>query len=59
VADGTSSLILVIDVSDPANPELVGEYETPGYVWANYIAGSHVYVADAEHGMLILLQSIT
>jgi hypothetical protein len=58
MGDGPSSRLLVIDVSDPANPELAGEYETPGYVWAIYITDSHAYVANGEHGMLILLLSI-
>jgi hypothetical protein len=58
VGDGPSSLLLVIDVSDPANPELAGEYETPGFVWAIYITDSHVYVANGEQGMLILLLSV-
>jgi hypothetical protein len=54
IGDGPSSLLLVIDVSDPANPELVGEYETPGFVWGIYITDAHAYVANGEHGMLIL-----
>ena len=58
MGDGPSSLLLAIDVSDPANPELAAEYETPGYVWAIYITDSHAYVANGEHGMLILLLNI-
>ena len=58
VGDGSSRLLLVIDVSDPANPELAGEYETQGFVWAVYVTDSHAYVANGERGMLILLLSL-
>ena len=43
-----------LDVSDAANPQLAGEYETPGFVWSIYISDSYAYVANGEHGMLIL-----
>ena len=58
VGDGPRSLILVLDISDPASPVLAGEYETLGFVWAIYVTDSHVFVANGEHGMLILSLSI-
>ena len=54
MGDGASRLLLAIDVSDPVNPQLAGEYETPGFVWAIYISDSFAYVANGERGMLVL-----
>lgn len=51
---GDESSLLVIDISDPLNPELAGEYETPGLVWGIYTVGAYTYVANGDHGMVIL-----
>ncbi|MFC1572564.1 T9SS type A sorting domain-containing protein [Candidatus Eisenbacteria bacterium] len=59
VADGyaylaTSALgLLVVDVSDPANPTLATWFDTRGGSRGVSVAGSHAYVADG-HSLLIL-----
>ena len=54
VGDGSSGLLLALDISDPANPQLAGEYKTGGFVWSIFIAEPYVYVANGNGGMLIL-----
>jgi hypothetical protein len=53
VADSFSGL-QVIDVSDPANPSLVGTCDTPG--WANdvLVLGDYAYVADRASGLQVI-----
>lgn len=43
----------VIDISDPALPAVVGDYETRGPAWSITLAGNTVYAA-AEDGMHVL-----
>jgi len=35
---------------NPANPVIVGSYDTPGYCWAACIVGTRICVADGEAG---------
>ncbi len=44
----------VVDVSDPFNPALVGEYDTSGYAEDVAVAGNKAYVADGEPGLQIV-----
>ncbi len=44
----------VIDVSDPANMQEVGFYDTPGLAQGVAVQGSYVYVADWNNGLLVI-----
>ena len=52
VADGAG--LEVIDVSNPANPQRVGGYDTSGYAYGVAVSGNYAYVADWSWGLLIL-----
>jgi len=52
VADGVAGL-QVIDITDPASPQLVGGVDTPGEAFGVAISGSHAYVADYDAGLQI------
>jgi hypothetical protein len=45
VADEASGL-LVIDISNPASPQIVASVDTPGFAFDVAVAGNHAYVAD-------------
>ncbi|MBZ0263886.1 hypothetical protein K8I28_04385, partial [bacterium] len=53
VADGNEGL-RVIDVSDPANPEESGSYDTPGRAHDVVVAGDYAYVADSGSGLRVI-----
>ena len=53
VADLTAGL-QVIDVSNPANPQRVGGYDTSGSALGVAVSGNYAYVADGPWGLLIL-----
>ena len=55
LADGYNDGLLIIDVSNPANPVLRGGYNTPGYAVDVAIAGSVAYVADGSTGTLQII----
>jgi hypothetical protein len=44
----------VVDISDPANPDSVGSYDTPGYALGVAIAGDHAYMADHTSGLVVV-----
>jgi hypothetical protein len=44
----------VIDVSDPAAPVAVGDFDTVGSATSVYVAGDYAYVADGAGGLAIL-----
>ena len=44
----------ILDVSDPAHPQLLSSYDTPGNSWDVRVAGDRAYVADGVGGLLIL-----
>jgi hypothetical protein len=48
VATGAQGDLLVVDVSDPADPELVGTLGLDEPAWRLAASGSHVYVARAD-----------
>ncbi len=50
VADGLAGL-QVIDVSNPANPQRVGGYDTSGYAHGVAVSGNYAYVADDYGGL--------
>jgi hypothetical protein len=43
----------IIDISDPSNPILVSDYNTPGRAWGVYVSNGYIYVADT-YSFLIL-----
>ena len=45
VADGYSGL-QVIDITNPASPQIVGSVDTPGDACGVAVSGTHAYVAD-------------
>jgi len=53
VADGVAGL-QVIDITDPASPQLVGGVDTPYDAAGVAISGSHAYVADVEAGLQVI-----
>ena len=44
----------VIDVSNPANPQRVGGYDTSGSALGVAVSGNYAYVADGQWGVMIL-----
>jgi hypothetical protein len=53
LADDATGL-QIIDITDPSNPSLVGEYDTPGVAWDVTISGNYVYIADDTTGVVIV-----
>ncbi|MRS05896.1 hypothetical protein EG832_22155, partial [bacterium] len=50
VAAGDSGL-LVVDLTDPANPKELGQLDTDGYAYEIAVKGSIAYIADAWEGI--------
>lgn len=46
--------VLIVDVTDPQNFELVGQYDTEGTCYGVEVNNNYLYVADGDQGMLIL-----
>jgi hypothetical protein len=44
----------IIDISNPASPIKVGNYETPGNALRVYVRGDYAYVADYQGGLQII-----
>ena len=44
----------VIDITDPANPNIVGSVDTPGYATDIFVDGSYAYVTDITSGLQII-----
>ena len=55
---GIESSLLVLDVANPQNPELAGEYSTPGTVWSIDVADGYAYLANVNNGLLVLQLTI-
>ncbi len=53
VEDGEPGLVM-IDVSDPANPVVVGSFDTPDYAWGVMADSDYAYVADDDDGLRII-----
>jgi hypothetical protein len=45
VAAGNSGLC-VVNISDPADPTLAGDYDTPGEAFGIFVLGNYAYIAD-------------
>lgn len=54
VADSVGGGVQIIDVSVPAEPRLVGAYDTPGQSWGVQVVGQTAYVADWSAGLQIV-----
>ena len=46
--------LLIVDVSDPAEPQELGSYSTPGYSQALAVDGRHLFMANRGDGISIL-----
>lgn len=46
--------LFILDVSDPAHPRLLGQFDTPGRARDVRVVGGTAYVADGASGLLIL-----
>ncbi len=44
----------MIDVSNPANPQRVGGYDTSGYAYGVAVSGNYAYVADYDAGLQVI-----
>ncbi|MEW6041772.1 MAG: T9SS type A sorting domain-containing protein, partial [Elusimicrobiota bacterium] len=53
VADWDSGL-QVIDIANPASPQLAGSYDTPDWAKSVAISGNYAYVADWDSGLCIV-----
>src|SRR4051812_37993631 len=53
VADGPAGLT-VINVSNPANPQTVGGYDTSGTAYGVAVSGNYAYVADYVSGLEVI-----
>ena len=53
LADGDSGL-QIIDISNPTNPTLKGNYDTPDYAYGVQVVGNYAYVADGDSGLQII-----
>ncbi|RJP73422.1 MAG: T9SS C-terminal target domain-containing protein [Candidatus Zixiibacteriota bacterium] len=49
-----SAGVALADVSDPVNPQIVAEYDTPGLARRCVPLGNYLYVADGSSGLVIL-----
>ncbi|OQX92223.1 MAG: hypothetical protein B6D58_04115, partial [candidate division Zixibacteria bacterium 4484_95] len=52
-ADGSWGL-QIIDISDPAQPNWVGDYDTPGSAMGVFVSGDYAYVADYYSDLKII-----
>ena len=53
MADYESGL-QVIDISDPANPAIIGNYDTPGDAFSVTVAGDCAFVSDYTAGLQLI-----
>ena len=53
VADNSGGL-QVIDISNPANPQRVGGYDTTGFAYGVAVARNYAYVADYAAGLQVI-----
>jgi hypothetical protein len=53
VADGGNGL-LIVDVTEPSTPIIVGHLNTEGSAWEVYVSGNYAYVADGGNGLIIV-----
>jgi hypothetical protein len=44
----------VLDVNDPTNPRLLGEFPTEDYVISVSVSGGYAYLADEDFGVRVV-----
>ncbi len=54
VTGGPEGLFIIIDVSDPENPQVIGHVDTDGYAYGVYVSEGYAYVAGEENGLVIV-----
>ncbi len=50
----TGGGVIILDLLDPTNPALVGQYNTPGSAEGIAVAGHYAYIAERTSGLLVL-----
>jgi hypothetical protein len=56
---GEGPRLVILDISDPANPTEVGRTdELPGVVWGVHVVGVYAHVADADEGGLHVISVV-
>jgi hypothetical protein len=53
VADGASGF-QIIDINEPASPQRLGGYDTPGTTESVFVSGAMAYVADWDAGLQVI-----
>ena len=53
VADDSGGLV-VVDVSDPANPTWVGSYDPTNHAYDVAVSGNYAYIADRKEGLVVV-----
>ncbi len=51
---GSSSAVTLFDVHEPSSPKAIGQVFLPNEVHDLAVAGSHVYVANGNNGLIII-----
>ena len=46
--------LMTLDLTDPAKPELIGQYNTPGISLGVAVVGSTVFIADGFGGLVVV-----
>ena len=49
-----SSVLEIIDITDLANPTIVGYLYTPGDAYGVYVSGNYAYVSDGSSGLQVI-----
>ena len=44
----------MIDITNPASPQIVGSVDTPGYAYGVAVSGTYAYVADCDSGLQVI-----
>ncbi|MCF7811171.1 T9SS type A sorting domain-containing protein [bacterium] len=52
--DRDNNLLQIFDISDPSNPELISEYQTPEFIEDIAVSGNLCFIAVGESGICIL-----
>ncbi|MDP8240869.1 MAG: T9SS type A sorting domain-containing protein [Candidatus Hatepunaea meridiana] len=51
---GTDDIFRITDISNPDEPELLGDYEGLNYAYDIVVAGNNAYIADGGDGIVVL-----
>jgi hypothetical protein len=50
----TNGDLLIVDISDKANPQVVGTYDAPSYSYSVNVLGNYAYVATEREGIRLV-----